>query len=313
MQNSSEGVVTLTNNIEKVIVGKREVIDLAIITLLCHGHLLIEDVPGLGKTMLARAMASSMALRFKRIQFTPDLLPSDVTGVSIFNQKSGEFEFKAGPVFTHILLADEINRATPRTQSSLLECMEESQVTADGKTYRLPSIFMVIATQNPIELQGTYPLPEAQLDRFFMRIKIGYPSIDQEVKVMEMQMKEHPIHSVTSVIPEDQLKAMQAAVPQVFIEKSVMRYIVQVVDATRSHQELFLGASPRGSLSLMRAAQASALLRGMDFVEPSSIKLLAKPVLAHRMMAKPQSKLRGLTEEKILDEILKTIPVPVAR
>ena len=313
MQNSREGVVTLTNNIEKVIVGKREVIDLAIITLLCHGHLLIEDVPGLGKTMLARAIANSMALRFKRIQFTPDLLPSDVTGVSIFNQKSGEFEFKAGPVFTHILLADEINRATPRTQSSLLECMEESQVTADGKTYRLPSIFMVIATQNPIELQGTYPLPEAQLDRFFMRIKIGYPSIDQEVKVMEMQMKEHPIHSVTSVIPEDQLKTMQAAVPQVFIEKSVMRYIVQIVDATRSHQELLLGASPRGSLSLMRAAQASALLRGMDFVEPSSIKLLAKPVLAHRMMAKPQSKLRGLTEEKILDEILKTIPVPVAR
>jgi len=313
MQNSREGVVTLTNNIEKVIVGKREVIDLAIITLLCHGHLLIEDVPGLGKTMLARAMASSMALRFKRIQFTPDLLPSDVTGVSIFNQKSGEFEFKAGPVFTHILLADEINRATPRTQSSLLECMEESQVTADGKTYRLPSIFMVIATQNPIELQGTYPLPEAQLDRFFMRIKIGYPSIDQEVKVMEMQMKEHPIHSVTSVIPEDQLKAMQAAVPQVFIEKSVMRYIVQIVDATRSHQDLFLGASPRGSLSLMRAAQASALLRGMDFVEPSSIKLLAKPVLAHRMMAKPQSKLRGLIEEKILDEILKTVPVPVAK
>ncbi|MBP1697091.1 MAG: ATPase, 3 [Deltaproteobacteria bacterium] len=313
MKNPREDIAALTRNIERVIVGKKEVIDLAIATLLCHGHLLIEDVPGLGKTMLARAIAGSMALGFKRIQFTPDLLPSDVTGVSIYNQKTGEFEFKAGPVFTNFLLADEINRATPRTQSSLLESMEESQVTADGNTYRLPSIFMVIATENPIELQGTYPLPEAQLDRFFMRIKVGYPSIEEEVRVMGMQMKEHPIHSVVPVLSEVQVKAMQSAVPQVFIEESVMRYIVRIVDATRSHQDLILGSSPRGSLCLMRAAQATALLKGMDFVEPSTIKFLAKPVLGHRMIAKPQSKLRGITEERVLEDILRTIPVPVAK
>ena len=313
MKNPREDIAALTRNIERVIVGKKEVIDLAIATLLCHGHLLIEDVPGLGKTMLARAIAGSMALGFKRIQFTPDLLPSDVTGVSIYNQKTGEFEFKAGPVFTNFLLADEINRATPRTQSSLLESMEESQVTADGNTYRLPSIFMVIATENPIELQGTYPLPEAQLDRFFMRIKVGYPSIEEEVRVMGMQMKEHPIHSVVPVLSEEQVKAMQSAVPQIFIEESVMRYIVRIVDATRSHQDLILGSSPRGSLCLMRAAQATALLKGMDFVEPSTIKFLAKPVLGHRMIAKPQSKLRGITEERVLEDILRTIPVPVAK
>ena len=313
MKNPREDIAALTRNIERVIVGKKEVIDLAIATLLCHGHLLIEDVPGLGKTMLARAIAGSMALGFKRIQFTPDLLPSDVTGVSIYNQKTGEFEFKAGPVFTNFLLADEINRATPRTQSSLLESMEESQVTADGNTYRLPSIFMVIATENPIELQGTYPLPEAQLDRFFMQIKVGYPSIEEEVRVMGMQMKEHPIHSVVPVLSEEQVKAMQSAVPQIFIEESVMRYIVRIVDATRSHQDLILGSSPRGSLCLMRAAQATALLKGMDFVEPSTIKFLAKPVLAHRMIAKPQSKLRRITEERVLEDILRTIPVPVAK
>lgn len=313
METFQDRLLALSQNIERVIVGKKGVIDLALITLLCRGHLLIEDVPGLGKTMLARAIANSLALKFKRIQFTPDLLPSDITGVSIFNQKLGEFEFKPGPIFTNILLADEINRATPRAQSSLLESMEELQVTADGRTYRLAMIFMVIATQNPIELQGTYPLPEAQLDRFFMKIKIGYPSPEEEVRVMEMQMKKHPIHSISAVISEEELRKMQEAVPQVYMEKSIMDYIVKIVDATRSHPDLLLGASPRGSLGLMRASQAMALLRKSGFVEPSLIKAVAQPVLAHRVIAKPQSKLRGITEEKVLEEILNRIPVPVRR
>ncbi|MDI6764106.1 MAG: MoxR family ATPase [Thermodesulfobacteriota bacterium] len=313
MQTFQNQLLILSDNIEKVIVGKKEVIDLALITLLCRGHLLIEDVPGVGKTMLARSIANSLALRFKRVQFTPDLLPSDITGVSIFNQKAGEFEFKPGPIFTNILLTDEINRATPRAQSSLLESMEELQVTADGKTYRLPSIFMVIATQNPIELQGTYPLPEAQLDRFFMRIKVGYPSIDQEVRVMEMQIKAHPIHSVAAVMTEEELRAIQSAVTQVYIEKSVKEYIAKLVDATRQHPDLILGASPRGSLGLMRASQALALLKHSDFVEPSMVKQVAKPVLAHRMIVKPQSKLKGGTEEKVIEEVLNRIPVPVEK
>ncbi|MBI3354714.1 MAG: MoxR family ATPase [Nitrospirae bacterium] len=313
MANFQDNLLILTNNIEKVIVGKRPVIDLAIITLLCRGHLLIEDVPGLGKTMLARSMANSMSLRFKRIQFTPDLLPSDVTGVSIFNQKNSEFEFRPGPVFTNILLADEINRTTPRTQSSLLESMEEHQITADGTTYLLPKVFMVIATQNPIELQGTYHLPEAQLDRFFMRIKIGYPSNDQEVRVMEMQIKDHPIHSVSPVISEDALGTMQDAVSQVYIDKSIMQYIVKIIDATRKHPELLLGASPRGSLCLMRASQAMALLKGINYVEPSFVKLVTKPVLAHRIIMKPQSRLRGINEDTVLDDILNSIPAPVKK
>ena len=301
----------LSENIEKVIVGKKDVIDLAVITLLCRGHLLIEDVPGLGKTMLARAIAGSLALQFKRIQFTPDLLPSDITGVSIYNQKNGEFEFRSGPVFTNILLADEINRTTPRTQSSLLESMEESQVTIDGKSYPLPETFMVIATQNPIELQGTYPLPEAQLDRFFMKIKVGYPTIAQEVKVMEMQVKEHPIHSIASVLSGDNLKTMQDAVKDVYLDKSVKEYIVRIVDATREHAHLNLGASPRGSIYLMRAAQAMALLQGVGFVEPSIVKQMAVPVLSHRIMVKPQSKLQGITPEKVLEDILSSVSVPV--
>jgi MoxR-like ATPase len=311
MQNFQNNLSTLTKNIEKVIVGKKHAIHLAIITLLCRGHLLIEDVPGLGKTMLARSLSQSLALRFKRVQFTPDLLPSDITGVSIFNQKMNEFEFKPGPVFTNILLADEINRATPRTQSSLLECMEESQVTADGKTYRMPHVFMVIATQNPIELQGTYPLPEAQLDRFFMKIAIGYPASDEEVNIMEMQKKEHPIRTIKSVLSENELKQMQDAVSDVFIDKSIMKYIVDIINATRKHQDLQVGASPRGSLSLMRASQAMTLLKGKDYVEPTVVKLIAKPVLSHRLIMKPQSKLRGVTEEKLIEEVLRSVKTPV--
>jgi len=304
--------ITLSDNIQKVIIGKNEAVSLSIMTLLCRGHLLIEDVPGLGKTMLARAMAHSVNLAFRRIQFTPDLLPSDITGVSVFDQKTGEFKFKPGPVFTGILLADEINRATARTQSSLLECMEEGQVTVDGKTYLLPAVFMVIATQNPIELQGTYPLPEAQLDRFFMRIRIGYPSLPQEVKVMEMQRTKHPIHSISRVISQDALMAMQEAVTGVHIDRSLMEYMVRIVDATRIHADLALGASPRGSLSLMRASQAMAFLKDAEFVEPSMVKAVAKPVLAHRLIVKPQSRLRGVTEEAVIEEILNRVSVPVA-
>ena len=301
----------LTNNIEQVIVGKREVVELAIITLLCRGHLLIEDVPGLGKTMLARAIAGSLSLDFKRVQFTPDLLPSDVTGVSIYNQKSGEFDFRPGPVFTNLLLADEINRATPRTQSSLLESMEERQVTTDGTTRTLPSVFMVVATQNPIELQGTYPLPEAQLDRFFMRVSVGYPARDEEVRVMEMQVREHPIHGIKPVLNEEHLRFLQNAVTETHIDRSLLAYIVDIVSATRKHQEIQVGASPRGSLSLMRAAQAMVLLRGMEFVEPTVIKTLARHVLTHRLIVKPQARLKGLTEAKAVDEILQGIPAPV--
>ena len=311
MNNIRTGLAAFAQNIERVIVGKRDVIELASIALLSRGHLLIEDAPGLGKTMLARSMAGSLALHFKRVQFTPDLLPSDITGVSIFNQKKGEFEFKPGPVFTNILLADEINRTTPRTQSSLLESMEESQVTVDGTSYRLPKVFMVIATQNPIELQGTYPLPEAQLDRFFMRIKIGYPSVDQEVAIMEMQVKEHPIYSLSPVSTQEQLIAMQDAVKEIQIERSVKKYIASIVEATRVHQHVMLGASPRGSLGLMRASQAMAALRGMEYVEPSLVKQVVKPVLAHRVLVKPQSRLGGVTSEKVLDEILASVTVPV--
>jgi MoxR-like ATPase len=311
VMNVQSGMAVFTQNIERVIVGKKEVIELACVALLCRGHLLIEDVPGLGKTMLARAIAGSLSLDYKRVQFTPDLLPSDITGVSIFNQKKGEFEFKPGPVFTNILLADEINRTTPRTQSSLLECMEESQVTADCATYRLPKVFMVIATQNPIELQGTYPLPEAQLDRFFMRISVGYPSIDQEVTIMEMQAKEHPIHSIAAVLTQEQLTAMQDAVKDVQIETPVRKYIASLVEATRRHPHVVLGASPRGSLGLMRAAQAMAALRGIAYVEPSLVKQVVKPVLSHRILIKPQSRLGGITAEKVLDEVVRSVPVPV--
>jgi MoxR-like ATPase len=312
MSDNQTRLATLTQNVEKVIIGKTQVIELAVITLLCRGHLLLEDVPGLGKTMLARTICASLALEFKRIQFTPDLLPSDVTGVSIYNQKTGEFEFKKGPLFTNILLADEINRTTPRTQSSLLESMEERQVTADGTTYALPKIFMVIATQNPVELQGTYPLPEAQLDRFFMRIRVGYPTVDQEIMIMGMQAREHPIHSVSSVISEQDLTAMQASVKDIHMDASISRYIAEIVAQTRKHPDVLLGASPRGSLALMRASQALALVRGSDFVDPSMVKSIAAPVLAHRLVIKPQSRLQGVTQEKAVEDVLNASTAPVS-
>ena len=306
-----KALLALKENIARVIVGKPEVVELVIITLLCRGHLLIEDVPGLGKTMLARTLAGSLSIDCKRVQFTPDLLPSDVTGVSLYNQKTSEFEFRPGPIFTNLLLADEINRATPRTQSSLLEAMEERQVTTDGASRPLPAVFMVIATQNPIELQGTYPLPEAQLDRFFMRLSVGYPSRDEEVRVMEMQMREHPIHGLKAVLKEEHVRWLQEAVPEVHIDRALLGYIVDLVAATRSHPDLLAGASPRGSLALMRAAQAMVLLRGSDFVEPTLIKLLARHVLTHRLVVKPQAQVKGVTEAGVVTQILQQVAAPV--
>lgn len=311
MSNTRQVLNKLIANIENVIVGKRFAIELALVTLICRGHLLIEDVPGLGKTMLARALAASLAMDFKRIQFTPDLLPSDVTGVSIYNQKTGEFVFKQGPVFTNILLADEINRATPRTQSAMLECMGEYQVTADGVTYAMSDVFMVIATQNPIDLQGTYPLPEAQLDRFFMRIPMDYPSPDEEIQIMTMQAKEHPINNLQPVLGQREVLEMMDAVKNVHVDPAVMRYVAEVVGATRHHEDLRLGASPRGSLALMRAAQAMALVRGMDFVDPPIVKRVALPVLAHRILLKPTAQLAGKTPTALIDEVLDSLTVPV--
>ncbi len=295
---------------ESVIVGKPDVIELTLIALLSDGHLLIEDVPGTGKTMLARALAGSLALHFKRIQFTPDLLPSDVTGLTVYHQKTEEFVFRPGPVFTNILLADEINRATPRTQAALLECMGESQVTVDGKTFSLPKTFFVIATQNPIESQGTFPLPEAQLDRFLMKISVGYPARAEEVSILFAQQHEHPITQISRVLGEEDVARMRAAVKDVHVDPAVGEYVVDIVGATRGHPSLVAGSSPRGSLALMRASQAAAYVRGDTFVRPHVVKRMAPFVLSHRIMLHPQVRISGTTTEKVVAEILNRVPVP---
>lgn len=300
----------IANNLEKVIVGKAETVRLTVIGLLCQGHLLIEDVPGVGKTMLAKALAKSLGCSFKRIQFTPDMLPSDVTGVSIYNQNTREFEFRAGPVMAHIVLADEINRATPKTQSALLEAMEEKQVTVDGVTYPLPVPFMILATQNPIEYEGTFPLPEAQLDRFLMRIELGYTSLMNEIKILELQQLQHPIEAIEPVTTVEEIKMMQELIKQVYVAPAVERYIVEVVRSTREHPEIFLGASPRGSLGLFRAGQARAAIDGRDFVLPDDIKALARNVLAHRVVVNPSARLHELSAARIIDEILAKVPIP---
>lgn len=300
----------IANNLEKVIVGKAETVRLTVIGLLCQGHLLIEDVPGVGKTMLAKALAKSLGCSFKRIQFTPDMLPSDVTGVSIYNQNTREFEFRAGPVKAHIVLADEINRATPKTQSALLEAMEEKQVTVDGVTYPLPVPFMILATQNPIEYEGTFPLPEAQLDRFLMRIELGYTSLMNEIKILELQQLQHPIETIEPVTTVEEIKMMQELIKQVYVAPAVERYIVEVVRSTREHPEIFLGASPRGSLGLFRAGQARAAIDGRDFVLPDDIKALARNVLAHRVVVNPSARLHELSAARIIDEILAKVPIP---
>ncbi len=294
-----------------MIVGKRQAVEAVVIGLLCSGHILIEDIPGVGKTMLAKALAGALGASFRRVQFTPDLLPADVTGTSVFNQKTGEFAFRPGPVFTNVLLADEINRATPKTQSSLLECMEEFQVTVDGATRVLERPFFVIATENPIEYRGTYPLPEAQLDRFLMRVRMGYPSAEQEVVVLDRQVKEHPIHSVKAVVAREDVLRMQQQVKDVHIDPSLKQYLVELVSATRSHPMLALGASPRASLGLMRTGQARAALHGREFVLPDDIKTLAPAVLCHRLILKPEARVRQADATQLVADIVDTVPVPV--
>lgn len=307
IQNFSQRIVA---NLEKVIVGKRQTLELVIIGLLCQGHLLIEDVPGVGKTMLARSLAKSLGCKFSRIQFTPDMLPSDVTGVSIFNQATRDFEFRPGPLMTQILLADEINRATPKTQSALLESMEERQMTVDGITHKLPTPFMVLATQNPIEYEGTFPLPEAQLDRFLLRIRLGYPGLADEIHVLELQQLRHPIESLETMIDVEELTQMQKAVRQVHVAGPIKRYIVELVRATRENSDVYLGASPRGSLGLFKAGQAWAAILGRDYVLPDDIKAVADHVLAHRIMVNPSARLRDITATQIVLETLKSVAVP---
>jgi MoxR-like ATPase len=302
-------VSPIIENVEKVIVGKRSTIDLFMVALLCEGQVLIEDVPGTGKTMLARSIAVSLGGAFKRLQCTPDLLPNDVTGVSVFNQQTGQFEFRPGPIFVNILLADEINRATPRTQSALLEAMQEQQVTIDGVTRALPRPFLVIATQNPIEYEGTFPLPEAQLDRFLMRLTMGYPSLTDEKTILTNLQREHPVNSLGQVVDGLQLPSLQRQVWEIHVDDSLQDYIVRLVAATRAHPDLTLGGSPRASLALFKSAQALAAVRGRDHVIPDDIKYLVPFTLMHRLIARPEAELRGRTVQVVLNEILQKIPL----
>lgn len=309
MEEAQKFVHTLIENIERVIVGKRSTIEFILVALLCEGHVLLEDVPGSGKTMLARSVATSLGINFKRIQCTPDLLPNDVTGVSIFNQKSGEFEFKPGPIFVNILLADEINRATPRTQSALLEAMQEQQVTVDGVTRDLPRPFLVLATQNPIEYEGTFPLPEAQLDRFLMRLSLGYPSRADERQILVNLRREHPITKLNKVVDGHELLSLQKRIWDVNVDDTLQDYIVALAEATRTHPDLALGVSPRGSLALLKTAQALAAIRGRDYVIPDDIKTLAPLTLSHRLILKPEAELRDRTAHSILTDVLEKTPL----
>jgi MoxR-like ATPase len=301
----------LRENIQKVIVGKDEAIHLALVAVLCEGHVLLEDVPGIGKTTLARALAVSLGCTFRRIQFTPDLLPSDVTGLSWFNQKKGEFEFRPGPIISQVVLADEINRATPRTQSALLEAMQERQVTIDGVTRPLPRPFLVLATQNPVELEGTFPLPEAQVDRFLLRIAIGYPSETEEASILERFRLSDPLPDLVAVTSPEEIQALQQQRRQVRVEPDVRDYVVRVARATRGHNEIELGASPRATLALYQSAQAWAAIQGRDYVLPDDVKFLAPHVLTHRMMLSSQAQLRGRRPEELVAAIVETVPVPV--
>ena len=298
------------DEVETVIIGKREVIKLVLTSILSNGHVLIDDVPGVGKTTLAKSLAKTLGCSFKRVQFTPDLLPSDVTGTSVFNQKTAEFEFRSGPIFAQFVLADEINRATPKTQSSLLECMEESQVTIDGIAHHLPVPFFVIATENSVEYHGTYPLPEAQLDRFMMRISVGYPGSSEESRILDSQTVEHPIMKARTILESSEIAQLQRMVAEVYLEPSVRDYIVQVVTATRTHPMVLLGASPRGSLNLSHAARSLAAISGRDYVMPDDVKALAVPVLAHRLILKPESRSHNVTQAGVVEEILSAAAVP---
>ncbi len=300
----------IIGNLEQVIVGKRQSLELVVIGLLCQGHILIEDVPGVGKTMLARSLAKSLDCIFNRIQFTPDMLPSDVTGVSIYNQQKRDFEFRAGPIMGQIVLADEVNRATPKTQAALLEAMEEHQVTVDGITHPLPAPFMVLATQNPIEYEGTFPLPEAQLDRFLMRVRVGYPSPVEEMKILGNQQLRHPIEALKSVVKVKELLSAIEAIRQIYVSPAIQRYIIDLVGRTRQSADAYLGASPRGSLALFRVGQAHAALQGRDHVLPDDIKALAVAVLGHRVIVSPAARLRELSADRIVEEIVHNSPVP---
>ena len=311
MQEIQRFVNRLAENIERVIVGKRAAIDLLMVALLCEGHVLIEDVPGVGKTMLARALAISLGGQFKRLQCTPDLLPNDVTGVSVYNQGAGAFEFRPGPIFVNVLLVDEINRATPRTQSALLEAMQEQQVTVDGVTRALPRPFMVLATQNPIEYEGTFPLPEAQLDRFLLRLPVGYPGLQDEKTILQNLRREHPIIHLEQVAEIEELLSLTPQVWEVHVDESLEDYIVRLVGNTRTHPDLALGASPRGSLALYKASQAFAAIHGRDHVLPDDLKSLALVTLSHRIILRPEAELRGRTARIILKELLASLPLEI--
>jgi MoxR-like ATPase len=302
----------IIDNVSQVIVGKRSVIELAVATLIAQGHMLVEDVPGVGKTMLAKSLATSIGCSFKRIQFTPDLLPSDVTGISVYNQQSGEFQFREGPLMSQVVLADEINRATPKTQSALLEAMEEQQITVDGITHHLQPPFLVMATQNPIEYEGTFPLPEAQLDRFLMRISLGYPNLEEELAIIEGQEQSHPIDSLEAVSNSQDIIGLQEAAKSVYVDRLVRQYIVSLTDATRNHREVSLGASPRASLGLFRTSRALALIRDRDYVIPDDIKMLAPGVIAHRIMLSPSARMRGVQSTDVVEDLLTNVAVPGA-
>ncbi|MBM4421141.1 MAG: MoxR family ATPase [Chloroflexi bacterium] len=305
----SHRVAAVVANVEKAIFDKHSEVEFAVVAILCRGHILIEDVPGTGKTVLAKSLARSFGCSFRRIQFTPDLLPSDVTGVAIYNQRTESFEFRAGPVMAQIVLADEINRATPKTQSALLEAMDERQVTVDGVTHPLPEPFLVLATQNPIEYEGTFPLPEAQLDRFFMRLQLGYPRVKEEIRILDAQRLAHPVDHLAQVMSQEELLAAQNVVRDIHLSDGVKAYLVNVVSATRSHPDVYLGASPRGSLSLARAAQAYAAIQGRDYVIPDDVKALAAPALAHRLILQPQARLKDLAASTVVSEVLASVPV----
>ena len=303
----------IRESVQQVIVGKDDVINLAVIALLCRGHILVEDVPGIGKTTLAKALAQSLGCTFSRIQFTPDLMPLDILGVNFFNQKTGDFEFRSGPIFSQILLADEINRATPRTQSALLEAMQEHQATVDGVTMPLPEPFLVMATQNPVELEGTFPLPEAQLDRFIVRIKLGYPTVEEESDILQRFERDSGLSSLQAVTDAEELRRIQEMVSTVRVDDAVRLYTVHIAQATRQRPSLMLGASPRAALALYKTAQARAAVDGRDFVTPDDVKALAAPVLAHRMILTSNSRVRGQTAEQTLEEVLSSVAVPIER
>lgn len=311
MSDSVKVLKKIVENVEKVIVGKRNVIELTIVSLICDGHILIEDVPGVGKTSLVSSIAKSINASFKRIQFTPDILPSDITGFSMYNQKTSEFEYKPGAIMSNIILADEINRTSPKTQASLLEVMEENQVTVDGITYPVPTPFMVLATQNPVEYLGTFPLPEAQLDRFFMKISIGYPTAGEETYILSKYQESNPLETLQPVATIEDIKMIQEEIKSIHVDKSLSHYIVEIVNGTRSHHDVSLGSSPRGSLALFRASQAWAFCSGRDYVLPDDIKHMVNPVLSHRLILKQEAKLKKITPFEILNSIIQKIHVPV--